>query len=256
MVAQVEPVFSFSVGAVLGRSFGIWFRNFIPFSLMSIIVTSPSFILAMATQPDLGSQSPAAGGGAVATFATIFVDLVVNALLVGALAYGTFQDLRGNRASIGEIVAHGFSVVPVVVGVALLVGLITFLGIIALVIPGIIAAVVLWVAVPVATVERPGVIASLSRSSELTRGHRWPCLGAIILITVVQFSVAALAGGAYALLAADTTILFTGTGYLFFEYILAAVITVFGSVAAAVAYHDLRSVKEGIGVNEIAAVFD
>ena len=260
MESSVHPIGTFSVGAVLGRSFRILMRNFTAFSLMAIVITLPSLLLLLAAQPSASAPAgtePALGWDIAAGV----VDLITNALVVGALTFGTFQDLRGRRADFAAVIARGLSVVPTVMGVSIMTGLITVLGAIALVIPGIIAAVMLWVAVPAAVVERPGVIASLKRSAELTRGHRWPCLGAIVLVFVIQLGVAMLLSGAYAAIFGLSTGFGTAAipfdaGYMIFEHVILAIIVAFGAVAAAVAYHDLRAVKEGIGVNDIAAVFD
>ena len=40
------------------------------------------------------------------------------------------------------------------------------------------------------------------------------------------------------------------------SYLATAFFIAFGAVTTAVAYHDLRLVKEGLGIDEIAAVFD
>jgi len=57
-----------------------------------------------------------------------------------------------------------------VIGVALLEMLAIVGGFLLLVVPGIIVSLMLMVAVPVAIIERPGVMASLKRSAALTKG--------------------------------------------------------------------------------------
>ena len=45
----------------------------------------------------------------------MLVSIVTSSLVTAALVYGTFQDLRGQRAAIGDLVSRGFSsLVPVV----------------------------------------------------------------------------------------------------------------------------------------------
>ncbi len=108
----------------------------------------------------------------------------------------------------------------------------------------------LWVVIPAAVIERPGVIDSLSRSAELTKGYRWQIFGIIVILTVVTL-VAAFAI-AFAIIVSDAgpTILVLG------NLIITAFFTALGAVISAVGYHDLRVVKEGVGIEEIAAVFD
>ena len=46
----------------------------------------------------------------------------------------------------------------------------------AMLVPTVIVAIMLYVTVPVVVIERPGVIQSLRRSVQLTKGHRWTLL--------------------------------------------------------------------------------
>ena len=117
----------------------------------------------------------------------------------------------------------------------------------AIAIPGLMLYSALWVAVPAAVVERTGVVASMSRSATLTRGYRWRVFGIVLLLGLLNMTA-----GWIATLPFDLG----GTAHSVAEFAVAAVFTAWSAVAAAVAYHDLRLEKEGIGVNEIAAVFD
>ena len=53
-------------------------------------------------------------------------------------------------------------------------------------IPGLIIYTVLWLVVPVAVVERPGIVASLRRSSMLTKGYRWQIFGMVLILGVAD----------------------------------------------------------------------
>ena len=71
------------------------------------------------------------------------------------------------------------------IGPAFLAGLLTLLGTLACIIPGLILACIFFVAVPATMVERAGPIEALKRSAELTTGHRLPIFGAMFLVFVV-----------------------------------------------------------------------
>ena len=91
-----------------------------------------------------------------------------------------------NSAAIGASLRHGLRIVFPVLGVALLSVLMMMLSAIALVIPMFIVMTMFWVAIPAAVVERPGVIASLKRSAELTTGNRWRVFGIYAVITLLS----------------------------------------------------------------------
>ena len=63
-----------------------------------------------------------------------------------------------------------------------------------LVIPGLVLSTIWWVAIPVAVVERPGTVASLRRSSELTKGVRWRIFGLFVAYLLVLFGGLSLVG--------------------------------------------------------------
>ena len=251
MTDQTVGVTEFRVGSVLGRGFSILLKNIVPFWLLAILVSSPPTIYTLVS----GAPSNVGTGGA-GTIGSIMsiISFVLGYLVTAVLVYGTVRELRGNRASIGDCIRGGFAVLLPVIGVAILSALIMIAGAVLLVVPGIIAFVVLWVAVPVAVVERPGVTASLGRSVELTKGYRWQIFGLLLLLliigAVVVFPIAAIVGGMTVYAQSSST------PVVLINLALTALIWALWAVIYAVSYHDLRVVKEGAGTEDIARVFD
>ena len=156
-----------------------------------------------------------------------------------------------------------------VVGVAILVGLVLALAVIPVVLGsllgieplgvllagvwGLLVMTVLWVAVPVAVVERPGIVASLRRSAALTSGYRWKVFAIIILLALINILVAMVVG-VVAVGALSVALGFYGV--IIGQYVANVVVSGIGAVMPAVAYHDLRTVKEGTDIDRLAAVFD
>ena len=214
---------------------------------MAIVLTSPQWIYRLIASPeaavdDLGLQ-------VVVTLVTWLLSF----LLIGAVVYGTVSELRGRRAGLGECVARGVALIPTVLGVAILTALAIWLGSILFLVPGVIALVMLWVAIPVAVVERPGVFASLGRSRALTKGSRWRVFGLIALVGLLWMLAV------WVVLAISV---FSGFGpgtltvMMVALWILTALFTALYAVVCAVGYHDLRVSKEGVDAQQIAAVFD
>ena len=137
---------------------------------------------------------------AVVLALTVYV--LFTLLLSATLVYGTISELRGSRAGIGECISRGFGQLFPVVAVGLLVavtfigtillfilpgmvyGLILFVNVPIAVLAGINVAVMFWVAIPAAVVERPGILASLQRSRDLTRDNRWKLFGTLVVLVV------------------------------------------------------------------------
>jgi integral membrane sensor domain MASE1 len=109
----------------------------------------------------------------------------------------------------------------------------------------------MWiVAVPAAVVERPGVFAALGRSSELTKGHRWQILGLLLVYLLIVFGFSLLLGFAVLIVSFIPLlpVLVSAVGN--------AVLAAFGAVVFTVLYSELRRIKDGVGVDVIAQVFD
>lgn len=239
---------TFSIGEILSDSFSIFSKNFVPFAILTaILVVVPGIILnqliySAATTGNLTLVS-AVGG---------IISAVLGYILQAAIVYGTFQTMLGQQVTLGEIVNRGLAVILPVIGVAILVGIGIGIGFLLLFIPGLILMTMWAVAIPVAVIERPGVTASISRSMALTQGNRWKIFalfviyGVATLVVGLIFGGAALAGGA-----AGGNIVMTVV-----EMIFTGLLQMFLAVAVAVLYSALRNIKDGVGVSEIARVFD
>ncbi len=248
----------FTIGNVLGTSFAVIARNVVPFLLIAIVISIPSIVIArlvgvdpktyedQINQQNMLYYTNIASWGA---FVSMLVSLITSSLVTAALVYGTFQDLRGRKASLGDLLSRGFgSLLPVVLA-AIAFGILVIIGFILLIVPGIILAVALWVYVPAIVVEKAGVGASFRRSRELTKGHRWSILVLYIVVLAAVIAVEWAASGAL------------GQSLAAFAYHWAAIpiqifYTVFIAVMSAVGYYYLRAGKDGIAIGEIASVFD
>jgi hypothetical protein len=259
MAAEPGTV-QFSIGRVIGDSFGVYARNFVSFSFLALLIGvlqllyvlflfNPAEFEAAQNDPEQLQQMMAQfnWGGFVLYFVVV---MVVGTLTQAAIIYGTFQDLRGQRATIGACIARGLtSVIPVVVG-SILMSLGLMIGFFLLIVPFIILLLMWWAYIPAIVVEGKGIIGAFGRSRELTRGRRWHILGlaiiVFILIWVFYWVVNFIAGTAVSGIVAPTII----------SYAVLALTTAFNAVVGAVGYYYLRAEKEGIDVNEIARIFD
>jgi len=211
-----------------------------------------------------------------------FVSVALAFAAQGAIAFGVYEVLRGNAAQLGSSVSRGMSrivsiffaylVMGFAMGVAFalgsfIIGILGFmLGMIGIVIPALILAFVMislfckWaVFVPVCAVERLGPIESLSRSSELTLSLRLQ----IFVLYVINFIILAIFGWVAWLLFGGLLIAAMATfsilGLLLLAVLYPFVIsipTAFAGVMTAVIYYELRGVKDGVGIDSLANIFD
>jgi len=264
MAAEPGSV-QFSIGRVIGDSFGVYARNFVGFTALALVIGLLDLLFALfvadpqmgAAQMDPSQMDPAMmepNYGVVALSALITI--IVGALTQAAIIYGTFQDLRGQKASIGDCIARGLSaIVPVIVG-SILLALGVGVGMLLLIIPGIILALMWWVYVPAIVVEGKGIIGAFGRSRELTRGRRWHLLGLLVIVVILSILVGVVVQLVSGIILMSST---DGSGWTLFtilQYAFMSLVTAFNAVLVAVGYYYLRAEKEGIDVNAIARIFD
>ena len=237
----------FRVGRVLSRSVSVFSRRFLTFFIVTLVASSPLILMQMAAvKPD---TDPAQALVLVGLSLVLFMVLLVLSMVSSAIIlHGAFQDMRRRPVSLIESLKVGLRRFLPLTGLAFLVGILTVLGIMAFVIPGLILYTMWFVAVAACVVDRTGPWASMRRSRELTKGHRWKILGLALLLlllsglnVVLQLALKAAGGETLALIG---NLIYTSLG------------SVFSSIVIAVSYYELRAAKEGLDIEQIASVFD
>jgi hypothetical protein len=255
---RATSALQFSIGNVLATSFAVIRRNIVAFLLLAIVISIPYIVIKRMVgvdpqvyQEQINQQHTLyfARLGSSGSWIRMIVSIVTSSLVTAALVYGTFQDLRGQRAAIGDLVRRGFSSLVPVVFAALIFSILLLIGTILLVVPGMILATALWVYAPVIVVEKAGIGASFTRSRALTKGHRWAILGLYVIVVVVVVATEILVVSAL-------HISMAALGYNWASVPIWIFTQVFIAVMSAVGYYYLRAEKEGISVSEIATVFD
>jgi Membrane domain of glycerophosphoryl diester phosphodiesterase len=262
------------LGRIFDRAISIYTRNFLLFSAVTLIAYAPLVFLTPATGNSvaLGAPEPSA---MLIPLVFLFIGLVF--LSQAILIHASFQDMRGRPVNIFDSLNVSLTRLVPLIGLGLLIGLAVVLAIAVIsivaglgvamfgggpagavigggmVVVGVVAMIMLVVrwfsAVPACMVERLGPVKSLRRSSQLTKGHRWKIFGALILLYLVSAVVGVILS---TLLGKVGGFLFASIATLMWNGVWGAFFAIF----IVVTYHDLRSAKEGIDTNQIAAVFD
>ena len=256
----------FQMSRVIRRMLSVIPNNIVSFALLSLLpgLSSAAIEWAQNQIRIAGGYfgAPARGPIALLVGAAI-VYLVSWVLLQGAVVHGAIASFNGSRASIGDCLATSLrNFVPLVsIGVtatvAILAAALFFL------VPGIIVALVWFVAIPACVVEHTGLGGSLDRSSELTRGYRWSILGVCVAYFVAALIFLIVFGaliGVGLVATSNVDVLSDASGPqllgLAGEAVSTMVSSVFLSALVASVYYELRQIKEGIGPEALASVFD
>lgn len=252
--SEMMPVAAgeFRVGRVLSRSFEVLFQDFGKFVLVGIIAVIPLAFLSLSggVRSYYGVPTQTFGGlGTGITIAVSLSSLLFYAISQAITLFGAFQDMRGRPFHLGEAFARAFSRFFPLLGLVISWGIAIGLGMVLLIVPGLMLLASFYVSLPACVVEGLGPLQSLSRSAALTKGHRWKVFGIYLLVAAVSLIVGSLIRIIFARVTGPVGGILAG---LVWNVLFAA----YNSIVITVMYHDLRVLKEGVGIDRIAAVFD
>jgi Membrane domain of glycerophosphoryl diester phosphodiesterase len=246
----------FDSNRVFSRTFGLARRNFVSFGLLALIFNGVPWLVFVQFGPSFFARS---GASEPTTNLVYFlVAFLSGTVLQGVLTLAAIEDLSGRPVSPGVALSVSLARVPQLLGAGILVMAGVIAGAMVFFIPGIMLAARWFVTTPVIVSENQGVFAAMGRSAHLTKGYRWHIFGlgliyfiAVFVLTIVIKTIFdALSWNAAGGLAV-VEFLRSLTSMLF-----ELVKSVIATLGIAAVYFELRQIKDGVGVSEIAAVFD
>jgi hypothetical protein len=238
---------TWSIGSALETAASVLLRHFVPFVITALIAGLPNVVYWFLI-----------GRGASLSLLTIsgLVSMVINTIgmifVIQTLVYGTVQALRGRTVPIGDCLLQGVRRLPVGIAVGFLAYIGIVIGTALLVVPGAILFIMWSVALPANTVERTGILASLARSGELTRGRRWRVFGTIIVPLLISLVTSWILIGIFGYGLRGMA----SPAFQIVSWVVHAIEQAFTVCVFATLYYYLRRDKEGVEIEQIAAVFD
>jgi hypothetical protein len=274
-MTDLRPEQRLEMGRVVSRAFSVIGSNFGMFFGLSLLFSSiPGFAITYAYDYFGLSMIDRYGALTLTSFSGIIANLLASIpayIAIGAVTHGAIVSFNSGKASFGDCAATGFrKFLPLfLLGIVTNIGIL--IGVIFLIIPGVIVALVLCVSAPAMVVENTGVFGSMSRSSTLTENNRWAILGLVVIFGIVTalitMVVTFVLGGVLAVLGSgsfsgDVGMLGieTASPLVWISTVISIVADALGAMigAAGVAslYYELRTNKEGASSDELAKVFD
>lgn len=251
-----EPL---GVGAIISESCWILSRNF-PIVFLVSVVSALLLTLVEAVVYGVpfgtGTISSTAGYGVVlGELLFVVIDVAISGVMTALLVQMAYDAKLGRPISLRSYITTATPVIPQIVVLSVLVGVMTLLGVFALIIGALWVVAVFYVVTPVIVIER-GSYGSLARSAELTKEYRWSIVGVCLVFGFFNRLAGRIGDGLFGstYFATDqvTTFLLAGTAYSLLIGLAYALV----GIATALVYARLREIKEGVAVDEIAAVFD
>lgn len=266
------PMPQFDIGRVINRTFGAIKNNPKVFVVTSLLVIGlPMFIIGLLPifmglgaggGDEVDVMTNMMMGSIIGAIVTMIFLLIASVVLQGALIFAAVRDFNNQDATLGEAVGVGFRYFFPLIGMGILVSLGVMAGLILLIVPGLLLALGWSIAAPIMIVEQKSITDSIGRSWELTRGYKRWILLLWIILTIISLVITAVLS-IFTLVAGDpTTVMLEGGSNLFhflnsfFSAIAQALSTMIGAAGVAAVYYEIRQIKEGVGAESLASIFD
>ncbi len=284
------PTPKLGFGNVIKGTFGVIRRNFVTFLTLIVGLFVLPLVPVIIGVMEMVAKHYVSGGVLLAV--GVLAIMVASCVLQAGLIHATVADLNGRKANAGDCISTGLknflpmmgiitlAILAVVGSFAVLLIPLALLGksgpgpMIFLFVIGLIALYVAWIMVglawslifPAQVVEHTGVLGAFTRSGKLTKHNRWRIFGLLILWTIVSSVVqgvlsnlvgAGWTGPTVAPGASPMAALSAFTrAYWVIVGLMSIVSSMVGSAGIANIYYELRRVKEGVGPEALASVFD
>jgi hypothetical protein len=246
---------NFDMGRVVKETFGSIQRHFVVLLVGTIVLTGIPQLIALT---GLGTADPANPLAAISSpgyLIGLIATIVGGFMFQGYVVHTVVQGHKGHTTSIPEAFTAAISRLLPLFLLAILSYFGMVFGLILLVIPGLILAVMWSVAVPALVVEGNGPVAALGRSRALTKGSRWPIFGLVIVAIIISYVLSlAIYGFNFAAMAAASAS--PKLPQIMASVIVGALTSMVYSCGSAAIYSELRMIKEGVSNDQLASVFE
>ena len=253
-----------SIGDVLSRTFGTIGSN--PLATLGIAFlfgALPSMLVQSLFQSVRQDAFIQLGTFAAITLGllSIVVAILLSVITQGALVRATVAYSEGRKASFSESVMAGLRVALPLVLLGLLSSLGIALGLMLLIVPGVILAIMWSVAGPVVVEEQMGPVEALGRSRFLTAGARWKIFGLMLVLFVLYLMLSGAIGLIAVLWYGNPAELANGEylsmpiGALVITGVLQTLTSAFWGVLVSSLYVELRNWKDGPTAETLAEIF-
>lgn len=262
MTTALRPL---STGELLDRTFSLYRSHF---GLFLGIFALPHLVV-LAFQC-LGVVIKSPGNQLTDIFATLFwsmgalfLTVIVSAASQAATVIAVSQVHLDRPASVGESFSRVKGEIAGVIGMSMLVGLGVGFGFIALIVPGIILAMMWSLAVPVKILENKGATDAMTRSADLTKGDRGRIFVIWLLFVVLSFGVGFLlrwplemAAGVSSIVGLQRSTRAWQAALLVSTFVSECLVGPLATIAFSLVYYDERVRKEAFDLQLMMTTLD
>jgi hypothetical protein len=275
--AGIDPLVSVDYSSWFSRIIGVLKMTWKPLTIIQLVVLGPLAVLGVLASviqtnylysrspgafPTTDSPANAPSGGALLGLILIFLIAFIaiyTLVLTGTLAsqWTAARGSIGAPTPLGQAMKFGLSRGGPLFGWGLLAGLVTGVGLICCVLPGLYFALVFAILLPIVAFERTN---AFSRSFSLVHADFWPYVGRVLTLGASGFAIGIVAlipvGIVQAVISASVSPVVGSAVGSILQSALEVPVYVATSVALLVTYAGLRAKSEPISAQSLVADLD
>lgn len=234
---------------LIGASFRLLFAHF---GVLFTLAFAPALLLEAVNivllprggpvEPGAQMQPPGAG-----FFVAYLLSTFVGFLVTAVMCLAALDAIIGTRHTLGEYVGRATRHLLPIAVLGTVVSIAAGFAMLFFIVPGLYVLAQFFVWVPVLVFEEAG-LGALGRAQALTKGYRWPLVGAIVILLLLVIGISLVLAPLLAVAAATPGNLLFALASAAFEALYFALIGIY----TALVYVRLREIKEGLGPRQLA----
>jgi len=248
----------YSFGETIGKGFNLYFNNFIPIVLLSLLCQVPSVLIQRLITgsgtfyykvgaASFYNQFRTEGLNYIAIIIlSIITSHILSAFVIHLVSKNFLEDASTSR---NNAITSILPLIIPLIGLSLLIGIIVLFCCIGLIIPGIIVGLGLSVAPGVLVIEKRSIMESLKRSWSLTKERKGHIFGILFVSGLITGVITLPFSFILKLLSLDTQVV------TYLNYAISALVSPIQSCIFVVVYFNLRIEKEGFNVEHLVQQF-
>jgi hypothetical protein len=243
-----------SFGETLGQAFNLYFDNFVPLFMISLVGSLPTILFIHTT--GIGLTGEMARITVLSVLIPVLLYLSMTTLCTALIIELISKRYLKQHQGMGQYIQNVLPFIFPIIGLTLLEVLIIGLGFVAFIIPGIYLALALIVASQALIVERKRVGESISRSFFLTKGKKLEILGFWLILFLFNYMVREIMKALFEMIGRIDAVVQTK---LILIYVIAhltdILITPISSCVFILIYFNLKIEKEGFDLEHLVDQF-
>ncbi|WP_394693667.1 hypothetical protein [Hyphobacterium sp.] len=253
------------VGRMLSQSFSIYFKNLPLFFLIVFIPTLLfEFFYNRLISSSLENDPNNIGAMLLSGLVSLILYLVLMVLAQAVIVRMAVSVQVGQGTAVGKAISAALAGFFPILILGILVGIMSGIGFLLLIVPGLYIMAMFYVMVPTIVFENAG-FGAFERSLKLTENYRWAIVGTVVVLAIIIWIVAAIGGailiGAFMATGGGDVFLQDATpSYpIWYSVVNAAVSSLaapLSLIASGVVYARLKEIKEGGQAADLLKVFE